>query len=198
MKKKIGRTGLSQKDAVFDIIKSILGASYDPKTGVEGLIAKKADGYIRPRWNSELLERMIALVAQGLQDGTVPSKYNSSSYELQIRQYANRITHYWITHDTRLNGNTSGTREPKLKARNYAIKHNLANDLLLKKLRYSQAQVATLEDGLHAHLWILGRSFEVVLEAYGINPSELPEDVQKHLYFNGELSPWKETKKKAA
>lgn len=198
MDRKIGKTGLTQKDAVFEVIKGVLGADYNPKVSVESMIARKSNGYVKPQWHSTVLDQMISLVAQGLRDGSIPSKYNSSSSNLELKQYANRITHYWITHDKRLNGNTSGTRTPKRKARNYAIKHNLANDILLKKFRSSQMQVETLEDGLQVHLWIMGRSFRVVLEAYGIDPSELPDEVQRDLYFNSEESSWLKNKKKAA
>lgn len=197
MDRKIGKTGLTQKDAVFEVVKRVLGSSYDPTVSVESLILKKPDGYVKPQWHSPVLDQMIALVAQGLANGTIPSKYNSSTSDVQIRQYANRITHYWITHDKRLNGNTSGTRRSKVKTRNYAIKHNLTNDILLKKLASRQNQVETLEDGLQVHLWIMGRSFRVVLEAYGIDPEELPEEIQKSLYLNTALSPWLDKKKAA-
>lgn len=197
MDRKLGKTGLTQKDAVFEVVKGVLGKNYDPKVSVESMIAHKSDGYVKPQWHSSVLDQMIALVAQGLRDGTVPSKYNSSNSELQIRQYANRITHYWITHDKRLNGNTSGTRTSKLKARNIAIKHRLANDAILNKFRSRQMRAETLEEGLQIHLWIMGGGFRVVLEAYGIDPSELPEEIQKALYLNSEGSLFLEKKEAA-
>lgn len=182
MSRKVGKTGLTQKDAVFEIVKSVLGNNYDPKVSVESRIAHKSDGYVKPQWHSPILNEMIYLVAQGIRDGSIPSKYNSLSSG--VGEYANRITHYWITHDKRLNGNKSGTRKNLLKKRTTTIVHRLEEDPILKGLRVFQNQTETLEDELQIELYVLGQSFWIILETYGIDPRELPEHVQHALCMN--------------
>lgn len=52
MHRKVGKTGLTQKDAVFEVVKPVLGSNYDPKVSFESLIAQKSDGYVKPQWHS--------------------------------------------------------------------------------------------------------------------------------------------------
>lgn len=184
MERKIGKTGLTQKEAVFEIIKKVLGPRYNPKVSVEQMFTRKVQGALRPTWNPREINPMIALVADGLRDGSIPSKYNSTSSKHQVNQYANRITHYWITHDKRLNGNKLGTRKSLTKKRTDTINHRLNQDPVLNGWRALQCDADTLEDELQLELYIAGCGFKIILESYGIDWRELPENVQHLLRLN--------------
>jgi hypothetical protein len=197
MERKLGKTGLTQKEAVFGIIKSVLGSRYNPHVSVEQMFTRKGPTDVRPTCNMREIRPMIDIVAKGLSDGTIPSKHNSASSQKQIDQYANRIVHYWLSHDRRLNGNQSGTRKNLAKKRSIVIAHRLEEDPILKGLRIFQHQTETLEDELQIELYVLGQSFWIILETYGIDPREIPEHVQKALRMNhGDFVP--QEKKKVA
>lgn len=174
MKQKLGKTGLTQKEAIYQIICKVLGPRMQPGVEVEDLIAKKDEGYIQPRWNSPELLRMIDLVSAGLVDGTIPSKYNSKSNLKEIKEYSNRITHYWLRHDRRLNGGFSGTRVSKKKQRAIVLQTRIKYDPHLKALKHLYKQSNNEVDKLEIESLIKGRTFSIVLDVFGVDKSEIP------------------------
>ena len=196
MKQKVGKTGLTQKEAIFQIISGVLGARLAPGANVESLIAHKTAGDLKPRWHSPELDKMIALVSEGLLDGTVPSKYNSASDRGKVREYANRITHYWIRHDRRLNGGQSGTRASKKKQRETGLQARLKFDPQLKALHELFEKCPYQTDRLEIETFIMGRTFAILLETFEVDREEIPQSLRARLKLD-EVKEKSPTKKSA-
>ncbi len=174
MEKKFGKTGLTQKEAIYQIICKVLGARLQPGIEVEDLIANKPEGDLHPRWNSPELLKMIELVSAGIIDATIPSKYNSGSQLKNVREYSNRITHYWLRHDRRLNGGFSGTRISKKKQRAVILQSRIKNDPQLKALKSVYKKCLTDADRFEVESYIKGRTFSIILDAFEIDKNEIP------------------------
>lgn len=100
MDKKVGKTGLNQKEAIFRIITGVLGNRFHPGVDVAPLVNERPDlSDARPA-----LKQIIEQVYRGLLTGVILSKFNPKVEAIRtiedqrIREYANRITHYWIKH----------------------------------------------------------------------------------------------------
>lgn len=178
MELKLGKTGLTQKEAIYQIISGVLGSRLQPGVEVEDLIANKPAGDLHPRWNSPELLKMIDLVSVGIIDGTIPSKYNSGSQLKRIREYSNRITHYWLRNDRRLNGGFSGTRVSKKKQRAVILQSRIKNDPQLKALKHYYKKCETESERLELEAFIKGRTFSIILDAFDVDKSEIPLSLQ--------------------
>jgi hypothetical protein len=104
-----GKTGLTQEEAIFQIIKSALGHLYKDGSDVRPHILKKND-YGRREHASVHLDGIVDAIKVGILDGTIPSeRYGTEDkrdnyWQLRVENYARRIAHYWLRRDRRLNG----------------------------------------------------------------------------------------------
>lgn len=90
---------LSQKDAVFEIIKAVLGSLYS------------SDIPMRPMFSSERMNKAVELFISKIKSGEIErpkrKSINSNAHydsEYGVRKYARNIIFNWLNKDLRLNG----------------------------------------------------------------------------------------------
>lgn len=188
MEIKLGATGLTQKEAIFRIFKRVLGSKFDLAIPVRNVLETKPNNYGSSKWESSQFNRIIHEIYEGLCSGVIPSKLNSdrnthgSHYLDQLRRnYANRIAHYWMKHDKRLNGNKSGTRTSSPVGKYKKLAEILAQDKAYQALTELYSQHSKSVESFEIQTYILSRAFQLTMETFGIKLSSLPAEIQKHL-----------------
>lgn len=206
MEIKKGKTGLTQKEAIFEIFKSILGDKFYPGMDVRKILCTKPNSYGRSKWVSPQLQEIILRVYNGISNGTIPSKLNTNEHkhydhyfqQLQ-REYANRIVHYWMKHDKRLNGSVSGSRMASARKRQIALEVRLNSDPMMQSLKalfLQQEPNSALQYEVETYL--MGRLFRNLLETYGIEIESLTPYVRDTLKLDATKDSVGQDKKAAA
>lgn len=188
MQTRRGTSGLTQKEAIFRIFKHALGTQFYPGMDVKKVLCTKPNSYGRAKWDSSYLNRIIHEVYEGLCNGTIPSKLNSNSeghsesYFNQLRrEYANRITHYWMKNDKRLNGAVSGSRMATDKKKRIVLTDRLNSDPALRAMKALYIQQQDDAAKFEIETYLMGRVFSIVLETYGIDLNSLPQEVREYM-----------------
>lgn len=189
MQTKRGTGGQTQKEAIFRIFKQVLGERYYPGMDVKKVLCIKANTYGRAKWDSSFLNRIIIEIYEGLCSGAIPSKLNSNSeghserhLDNLRREYANRITHYWMKHDKRLNGSVSGSRMAMDRKRQIALEVRLNSDPMMKSMKAMlQEQEPNSALQFEIQTYLMGRLCRHLLETYGIDIDGLPLSVRETL-----------------
>jgi hypothetical protein len=139
-----GTTGLTQKEAIFQIIKRVAGYLYRPGVSMKPLLWEQTDHcYGRARSASCPFDKIVREVYQGLRSGTIPSKI-SSDYDREA--YASRIVHYWLKHDKRLNGGQVASRMANTKKKQIVLQDRVRTDPMMNALRELLKSLTTTED----------------------------------------------------
>lgn len=192
----MGKTGLTQKEAIFLIITEVAGNLYQPGVVMKPILWEQTDhNYGRARSPLCPFDKIVRRVFEGLTDGTIPSKL-TSNYDRQ--EYASRIVHYWLKHDKRLNGGQPATRMAKDKRKQIAILERLATDPMLEAIRAALKVYTKQEDQDLLELHMIGRKFTLILETYGISVDAIPENLRSELCLCPTESPKTILGKKAA
>lgn len=183
MNANLGTTGLTQKEAIFQIIKSIVGDLLQPSVPLKPLILNpKVHTHGRTRRQSnpfdrfDIFDSVVEEVCKGLVSGLIPSKPREYAEHLK---YASRIVHYWLKHDTRLNGGQIGSRVAKSERRKKELTWKLRSDAQLKNLKALASEHANNKDEINQY--VMGHTFKIILEVYGVNISELPTELLEDL-----------------
>lgn len=179
----------TQKDTVFKIIKNYLGNDYNPDISVKEFLWNKDKLYLGDnRRHGQDFISITKLVYKGLLDGSVPTKLKNS---YQIKEYATRITHYWLKNDPRLNGGVKASQMNKRVSVQTKLKWAHKTDRQLQemcKLLNTVKEVDQYEVKYH----ILIRKIELMIEAFEIDQSSIPNE------FLIELEPYIGSKKNSA
>lgn len=181
-KPKRGTTGLTQKEAIFQIIKRVAGDLYKPGFEMKPILWEQTDhSYGRARSPSCPFDKIVREVFEALSSGSIPSKLTS---EYDRKEYASRIVHYWLKHDKRLNGGQPGTRMAKTKKKQIALLDRLSTDPVLKAMKTLQLTLEKEEDRREVESHIQGRIFTIILETHEVSLEAVPENIrnQLHLY----------------
>ena len=191
-----GKTGLTQKEAIFQIIKGVLGDLFQEGADVRPQILKRND-YGRREHASVELDTIVQKITDGILGGTVPSdRYGSESNpspDYLVSEYARRIALYWLRRDRRLNGGS----KPRLEAAKDKFawyRRRRASNPGLDKI----SELAT-RDGEANHVYIYAAQllkFKMFLECMGIDPETVPEDIRRDLHLFSDA--FQENKKTAA
>lgn len=179
---KRGTTGLTQKEAIFQIIKRVAGDLYRPGVEMKPILWSQTDHcYGRARSPSCPFDKIVREVHVALSNGSIPSKLTS---DYDRKEYASRIVHYWLKHDKRLNGGQPGTRIAKIKKKQIALLDRLSTDPTLKEMKALQLNLENGEDRREVEQFIRGRIFSIILETHEISFDAIPENIrnQIHLY----------------
>lgn len=186
----LGKTGLTQKDAIFEIIKNALGNEYNPNVPVKNALYVTTPTYEGVTKNLNSTFRKISKqVYEGLVDGSIPSKITT---EYKRKEYSTRIIHYWLKNDPRLNGGSSAhEKKKKLKdfhkllqpslLRQRHIQLKFANDPQLSSLEELLSQTNLEIDRFELSYNLYKRSIELILETFEINSPALVEEISKVL-----------------
>jgi hypothetical protein len=176
---KLGTTGLTQKEAIFQIVKRIAGDKYRSDVPMKPILFSETEHrYGRARSANCPFHNIAEAVYSGLVDGTIPSIIKSD-YERQA--YSARIVHYWLKHDSRLNGGQIGSRVAKSEKRKNELKWKLRSDKQLKAFNELLKQDLSNEDILEIGQHTMGRTFKIILEVYGVNLSEFSPGLLRDL-----------------
>lgn len=182
---RLGTTGFTQKEAIFQIVKKISGSLYQPGVPMKPVLWEKADpNYGRSRRANCPFDAIVEAVYEGLSNGSIPSKLDS---DYERRKYASRIVHYSLRHDKRLNGGLSNTRTVKKKK--LSIQDLLKNDRAIKAMNSLMSNHLSSEDQAEIQSFIVGRMFTLILEANDIDFESIPENVRDELKMFSLASP---------
>lgn len=175
---KVGITGLTQKDAIFQIAKSIAGELYRSDVPMKPLLWKQTDHeHGRIRSPNCPFNKIVEAVYSGLLDGSIPSEIKTDH---ERRAYSSRIVHYWLKHDKRLNGGQVGSRIVKSEQRLKELEWKLKSDDQLKTMKKIAPTLSEIKQ-LEMSQYIMGRTFKAILEVYDVSVSELPESLLEEL-----------------
>lgn len=184
---KRGTTGLTQKEAIFRIFKKVMGPQFVEGRDVRPTLCVKSNVYGRANWDASHLNRIMHEIYLGLEDGSIPSKLNDETSETKNRskytveklrrEYANRITHYWMKHDKRLNGGQIATRMANEKKKQIVLLDRVKTDPMMNALRELLKSLTTTEDRHEVQQYISSRIFEIILETFSISPKVIPQVV---------------------
>lgn len=183
---KRGSSGLTQKEAIFQIIIRVAGDLYQPGISMKPVLWGQADHqYGRARSPNCPFDKIVREVYDGLTDGSIPSKL-TSNYDR--KEYASRIVHYWLRHDRRLNGGQPGTRMARHKRKQITLLERIKTDPTIIALRESLKAVATEDDRQEVQNYIKGRTFVLILETYEVSVQSIPENIRTELFmFSSEI-----------
>lgn len=203
MQTKRGITGLSQKEAVFQIIKQALGDQFQEGMDVKSTICLSSRlNYGEMRTRSPLLFKIIHNVSAAIIDRTIRSKWNPDkelhSYsieKIEIDRYANRIVHYWLKHDKRLNGGQIGARITKQKRQQIVIEGRLKSDPSLISLKKLKDTLSSQVELLEVESFIVGRITAIVFEVLEVDTSPLSSEIKTKLKIDPSV--WEIQEKKA-
>lgn len=178
-----GTTGLTQKEAIFQIIKRVAGDLYKPGVEMKPILWDQTDHcYGRARSPNCPFDKIVREVFEALSNGSIPSKLTS---EYDRKEYASRIVHYWLKHDKRLNGGQPGTRMAKAKKKQIALLDRLSTDPVLKAMKALQLTLEKVEDRQEVECHIQGRIFTIILETHEVSLEAVPENIRNQLHLYG-------------
>lgn len=193
---KRGTTGLTQKEAIFQIVRRIAGDLYQPGVSMKALLWEQTDHcYGRARRAMCPFDKIVREVYSGLSGGSIPSKITS---DYERRGYSSRIVHYWLKHDKRLNGGQPATRMAKTRRKQIAILERISTDPVLKAMRALLHTLDKNDDRHEVQTAINGRTFTLVLEINEISMDAVPENLRKELSLYAPEQPKFSLGKKAA
>ncbi len=182
-----GKTGLTQKEAIFQTIRSVVGDRFREGVDVRAIVCEP-NHYGRREHTSAALDEITRRIAVGLRDGTIPSeKYSASkqsgtSGDYRVTQYSRRIALYWLRHDKRLTGGPTRHSEATcFSARKYwniRLEDTVLRRLILQLPGRSEYDHAAISQIIYI------RKLELLLQAHGINVHRLPDEVKADLEFN--------------
>ncbi len=186
----MGRTSevLTQKEAIFLIISTSLGERFKEGTDARTLLyGPNRKHYGRRVYDSKDLDQIRAKITDGLRNGKVPSTkkqvwaregskevgtYSGTRIHDPVEEYANKIMHYWLRRDTRLNG---GHSPGKVWYKNYLkLKRN---DKRLKSIQGLLELKSHTNDAILIQAHIKIRELELLLTAHGVELEKLPTEV---------------------
>lgn len=168
--KALGKTGLTQKDAIFEIIKKLSGELYTPDMPMKPIIKNLGSQY--------LLQAIVKLVINGIEDGSIPSKHNQNSSVGKKQVYAYQIVQNSLKHDKRLNGGKIGIQEARKKQIYKLIKNRVESSNLIKNMHLLHNEPERSEvDRLEIQSYIAGAKFKIILEAFKIDLKIIPQEL---------------------
>ncbi len=182
-----GKTGLTQKEAIFQIIKGVLGPAYSEEINVSPLILKRNLNFGRRRHDSPELDSIAEKIEQGIVDGSIPSeKYNSGKGKISTystAEYARRIAIYWIRRDKRLNGGDfSNSRKKRNLIEAYQVRRD--RDPLIHFLK-EKISKKSKENKLTNEMLVelLDKKIRLLFDVFDLDVESLPQDVLDDFYI---------------
>jgi hypothetical protein len=189
----------TQKEVIFKIILGRLGTRYRAGFDCRQLLyGPNRKGYGRRVFDSEDLDEIRTKISAGLRNGDVPSKKSEQWAKAPIKktpsysglrdydpaeEYANRIMHYWLKNDSRLNGSAPVSRKDFLRFPLHRYENLKSKDTRLQALRgllhNEMVRTGKSDELLEVHLQ--RRILELLLAAFGVRVEDLPAKIQKDL-----------------
>ena len=184
----------TQKEEIFLIISGVLGEKFESGDDARRLLyGTNRQHYGRRVYDSEMLDRIRSRITDGLKTGKIRSikkkawlsqgtrevrTYSGTRLHDPVEEYANKIMHYWLRHDARLNG-SSVSKFPM--HRYQALKKDDPRLRALNGVLHNEPQSLNT-DLVCSHIQV--RVLELILKAYGFDPDVLPLSVRKDFDFD--------------